>query len=75
MKINENHGKSKKNEGKKKKNKGKTWEKWKIFEFLQVLSLSAGHAMMALLADAGRCLAISVRMAPELFQDILNEIK
>eukprot|EP00434_Breviolum_minutum_P024319 symbB.v1.2.021476.t1/scaffold1792.1/size124732/11 len=30
----------------------------------EVLSLSAGHALMALLADAGRCLALSVRMAP-----------
>lgn len=29
----------------------------------QVLSLSAAHALMALLADAGRCLALSVRMA------------
>ena len=34
-----------------------------IFLHLQVLSLSAGHALMALLADAGRCLALSVRMA------------
>lgn len=31
--------------------------------FWQVLSLSAAHALMALLADAGRCLALSVRMA------------
>eukprot|EP00435_Cladocopium_sp_Y103_P044140 s1190_g12.t1 len=29
----------------------------------EVLALSAGHALMALLADAGRCLALSVRMA------------
>ena len=28
----------------------------------EVLSLSAGHALMALLGDAGKCLALSVRM-------------
>lgn len=37
-------------------------ELWSLM-VTEVLALSAGHALMALLADAGRCLALSVRMA------------
>lgn len=33
-----------------------------MFSSVEVLSLSAGHALMALLGDAGRCLALSVRI-------------